>query len=81
MARMTKAKPVPPAFAVCVQNRGYKASLELLKVYRVLPDEKAMALRRIRVVDASGEDYLFPTSYFAAIELPEAAAKVALKAS
>ncbi len=70
-----------PIFAVCVRNRGYKVSLELLKVYRVLPDPDAAAVHRMRVIDETGEDYLFPESYFVPVELPEAAAKAVLQAS
>lgn len=60
-----------PQFAICVNNENYPASLELWKVYRVLPDEKAARRNLIRVVDESGEDYLFSTSYFVPVELPE----------
>ena len=57
-------------FAVCLRNEGYEASLELRKIYEVLSDSVAARHRQIRVVDESGEDYLFPASWFAAIELP-----------
>ena len=57
-------------FAVCVKNDGYEASLELRKIYEVLPDSVGERHRQIRVVDESGEDYLFPTAWFAPIELP-----------
>jgi hypothetical protein len=49
-------------FAVCVRNRGYRASLELRKLYPVLPDEFADEHQMIRVIDESGEDYLFQTT-------------------
>ena len=68
-------------FAICVQNEGYPASLELWKVYRVLPDERAAAHKLIRVVDESGEDYLYAESYFVPIKLPQAAAKALLAAT
>lgn len=58
-------------FAICIQNEGYPASLELWKVYRVLPDEKAAKHRLIRVVDESGEDYLYSEDYFVRIQLPQ----------
>ncbi len=51
-------------FVICVDNHGYEASLEMGKVYRVLPDREARAHRFIRVVDESGEDYLFPIQMF-----------------
>ncbi len=68
-------------FAICVQNEGYPASLELWKVYRVLPDDKSANHRLIRVVDESGEDYLYPQDYFLPIELPKAAEKALLSAA
>ena len=57
-------------FVICVKNRGYKASLELRKIYRALPDAEGEAHRLVRVVDESGEDYLYPVSFFIPIELP-----------
>jgi len=57
-------------FAICVRNRGYRASLELRKLYPVLPDEFADEHQMIRVVDESGEDYLYPSTYFVRVELP-----------
>ena len=68
-------------FAICIQNEGYPASLELWKVYRVLPDEKAAKHQLIRVIDESGEDYLYAESYFVPIKLPQAAEKALLAAS
>jgi hypothetical protein len=57
-------------FAVCVNNADYPASLELHKIYRVLPDEDAEVDRDLRIVDESGEDYLYPAEYFVLVELP-----------
>ncbi len=54
-------------------NKGYPASLELRKIYRVLPDPEAELHRIIRVIDESGEDYLFPEQIFAPVELPKVA--------
>lgn len=68
-------------FAICVQNQGYPASLELWKVYRVLPDDKAAKHQLIRVVDESGEDYLYDQSWFVPIKLPQAAKEAMLAAS
>ncbi len=68
-------------FAICVQNEGYPASLELWKVYRVLPDEKAAKHQLFRVVDESGEDYLYPEGWFVPIKLPQAVEKAMLAAS
>jgi hypothetical protein len=54
-------------FVLCVRNEGYPASLELRKVYRVLADERASERRQLRVIDESGEDYLYPEEYFVAV--------------
>ena len=67
--------------AICVQNEGYPASLELWKVYRVLPDDKAAKHQLMRVVDESGEDYLYDQSWFVPIRLPQAAKEAMLAAS
>ena len=58
-------------FAVCVDNSEYSASLELHKIYRVLPDEDAAVDGDHRVVNESGEDYLYPAEYFVMVELPQ----------
>jgi hypothetical protein len=58
-------------FVVCINNEGCSASLEPRKIYRVLPDSSAAAHQMIRVIDESGEDYFYPTSYFAPIALPQ----------
>ena len=60
-------------FGLCVEDGGYPASLEVRKVYRVLPDSDARSHGLIRVVDESGEDYLYPDNLFVPIELPAAA--------
>jgi hypothetical protein len=59
------------SFAVCVNNADYPASLEKRKIYQVLPDEQAEQHSMIRVIDESGEDYLYPAGYFLAVELPQ----------
>lgn len=59
-------------FAVCVNNSEYPASLELHKIYRLLPDEEVAKDGDVRVIDESGEDYLYPAEWFVLIELPEA---------
>jgi hypothetical protein len=68
-------------FVICIQNDGYPASLELWKVYRVVPDEKAARHQLIRIIDESGEDYLYPETYFASIKLPQAVKEALLGAS
>jgi hypothetical protein len=57
-------------YVICINNEGYPASLELHKVYRVIPDADAIAADDIRVVDESGEDYLYPASFFTPIRVP-----------
>lgn len=59
-------------FVVCLKNEGYEVSLERRKIYLVLPDAQAAKHKQIRVIDESGEDYLYPKSFFAPIELPQA---------
>jgi len=60
----------PRRFAVCVRNRGYEASLERNKIYTVLPDEEAEQDGDLRVIDESGEDYLFSADRFVPIDVP-----------
>jgi hypothetical protein len=57
-------------FVVCVNNEDYAASLELRKLYEVLPDEDAAIHGQVRIIDESGEDYLYPESFFAPVQLP-----------
>ena len=59
-------------FMLCIDNRGYRASLEIRKVYEVLTDTRAETHHQIRVIDESGEDYLYPADYFAPLRLPSA---------
>ncbi len=58
-------------FLLCSSNRGYRASLVAHKVYEHVPDDEAAERGLVRVVDESGEDYLFPARLFAAIEIPK----------
>lgn len=68
-------------FVVCLRNRGYEASLERRKIYRVLPDPEAAKHRQIRVIDESGEGYLYPQDFFAPIELPQPIRRAVLAAA
>lgn len=68
-------------FAICVTNAGYPASLELWKVYRVVPDEDAARHQLIRVIDESGEDYLYSNHWFVPVKLPRAVEEAMLAAS
>ena len=57
-------------FVVCVKNEGYPAALEVRKLYRVLPDDEASVHQMLRIVDESGEDYLYPAAMFLPLDLP-----------
>lgn len=72
---------VRKSFVVCVNNEGYEVSLELRKIYEALPDPDAAKERQIRVIDESGEDYLFPADYFAPIELTPSLKRAVLAAT
>jgi hypothetical protein len=58
-------------FMVCVRNTGYPASLEVRKIYRALPDRDAERHAMLRIVDESGEDYLYPAKFFMAVNLSQ----------
>ncbi len=78
---MTKKRIPAHKFAVCINNADYPVSLELHKIYRVFPDEDAAQDGDIRVIDESGEDYLYPAEYFVLVELPQAVEKSLLQAA
>lgn len=69
---MKRPKHKTPLFAVCINNAEYPASLELHKIYRVIPDKDVGQDGDIRVIDESGEDYLYPAEWFAMVEIPGA---------
>jgi hypothetical protein len=58
----------PAAYVVCIRNDGVPASLEVHKIYECLPDPDAGRSGMVRVVDESGEDYLYPRDWFVAME-------------
>ena len=68
-------------FVVCVKNKDYAASLELRKLYQVVVDKTAAKLHHIRVIDESGEDYLYPEEYFVPVQLPQSAEKAVRRAA
>jgi hypothetical protein len=68
-------------FAVCISNKGYAASLEVRKIYRLIPDKAGAKHGLVRVVDEMGEDYLFPEEYFVSLRLPQAVERAVLRAS
>ena len=78
---MKRRKTLAKYFAVCINNRGYPASLELHKIYRVLPDEDAAEDGDIRVIDESGEDYLYSADRFVEVELPQTVRRSLLHAA
>ncbi len=67
-------------FAVCLNNEGYKASLEVGKLYGIIPDKDAEAHGLVRVVDESGEDYAFAADRFHVLEVPPVVQKALLSA-
>ena len=66
---------------MCINNTEYPASLERHKIYRVLPDEDAAADGDLRVIDESGEDYLYPAEWFVIVKLPQAVEESLLQAA
>ena len=68
------------SFVVCVRNEGYLASLELRKIYETLADADAAKSGQIRVIDESGEDYLYPANYLARIDLKPSLRRAVLAA-
>lgn len=68
-------------FAVCIRNEGYEVSLELRKLYEILDDADAQECGQIRVIDESGEDYLYPEDFFALVQLPAATEKAVVEAA
>jgi len=61
---MATPKATAPRYAICVDNAEYPASLNLHKLYRLVPDDEADLEGALRVIDESGEDYLYPAKYF-----------------
>ena len=75
------AKTQPKQFLVCVDNDGYPVSLEKRKIYVALVDRAAEQHGLVRIVDESGDDYLYPKSFFRAISLPQSVKKAVLAAA
>ena len=78
MKRPSKGKA---RFAVCIKNKGYEASLEIGKLYRVIPDEKAERHGYLRIVDESGDDYGYAATRFFAVDVPRPLERVFLNAA
>ena len=68
-------------FVICVQRGDYLVSLELWKIYRVLPDKRAAKDHLLRIIDESGEDYLYDEDWFVPIKLPQAVKEAMLTAA
>lgn len=71
-------KPVP-RYLLCINDGGYPESLETRKLYRVLPDTEAAKVNHVRIVDESGEDYLYPRKLFTTVRLTPPARKALIK--
>ena len=76
---MTQVTLTDLYFAVCIENTDYPASLEVRKIYQVLPDADADKHQLVRIIDESGEDYLYPAAYFVLIDLPRLVQEALLK--
>jgi hypothetical protein len=76
---MSKRRRTSPRLLVCVENRGYGVSLEKRKIYVSLPDPAAAKHNHVRVIDESGEDYLYPKHFFLPITLPQTVRKAVLE--
>ena len=79
-SRLKRSVSGRAALLLCIDNEGYKVSLELAKFYRVVPDSGAETLRQIRVIDESGEDYLYPADFFVHVHLSPSIRKAVLSA-
>ncbi len=74
-----RSKDATPRFVVCIDNANYEASLELHKIYPVVPDPDAAQDGDLRIVDESGEDYLYSADRFVAIDLPKSLERAMVK--
>ena len=68
-------------YVICIKNEHFPASLESRKIYKTIPDQVASKVGMVRVIDESGEDYLYPQEYFMEIKLPRAVEKAVQLAS
>jgi hypothetical protein len=66
---------------ICIENSDYPASLEKRKIYELLPDAEAEQLGQFRIVDESGEDYLYPSSLFIDAKLPKSVQAAVIEAA
>jgi hypothetical protein len=75
------AKTPSKQLVVCIDNEGYPASLEKRKIYVAVADKAAEKQGLIRIIDESGDDYLYPKTFFRAIALPQSVKKAVLAAA
>jgi hypothetical protein len=68
-------------FVVCIRNEGYEVALERRKLYEIVPDPAAAKHSLLRVIDESGEDYLYPEDFFLSVGLPGPVEKALLAVS
>jgi len=66
---------------ICIRNEDYPASLEKRKIYEAIPDPDAVKYNQIRIIDESGEDYLYPEEYFIPVTLPKNVKEAVIKAA
>jgi len=78
---MKRSRKAPVRFAVCIKNKGYEASLERGKLYRVIPDREAETHGYLRIIDESGEDYGYAADRFFSLDVPKPLEKALLKAA
>lgn len=78
---MHKLKRSPSTFLICVENKGYEVSLKKRKIYVAISDTMALKHGRVRVIAESGEDYLYPKSFFLPITIPASLRKAILEAA
>ena len=76
-----KTENTEQRFAVCISNSAYPDDLKVRTVYQVLPDESAARSNYIRVIDETGEDYLYPATYFIFVEVPPEATETLMLAA
>ena len=70
-----------PQFVVCLKNEGYLASLEIGKLYQIIPDEEAEKLGGLRVIDEDGEDYFYDAAMFCPLQVPPIVAQTLISVS
>ena len=78
---MTATAPTVRKLVVCIRNTGYEVSLERRKIYSVVADAEAKKHKMLRIVDESGEDYLYPEGFFLSVALPPAVRQALLAAA